>query len=185
MPRRNTVFLALALIASGAIFASTISLTLAGGDAIPKRIIFNPQIFVDMGNIVHAEGQVTGEGIGYKVNRSAMTCYRDKRECILTHIDTSGWQAFSIGSPLFFDILSWDKDLIVADLPSLPMPSGNPCGSNPGGTTWYIHRDTQSTEIQENVCSPITGKRAFYKWTLEDDPFWHEAPFAAKQPAHP
>jgi hypothetical protein len=128
----------------------------ADEDNSPRRILFNQKLFADMGDTVHVEGQVTGEGIGYKVNRYAMTCYRERRECILTHVDTQGWQAFSIGPPLFFNILRWDKDIIMTDLPGLKMPSGHPCGDNPGGTTWYIHRDTQITNIQENFCNLTT-----------------------------
>jgi hypothetical protein len=164
------------------LFAATSPPTFAAEDTTQETILFNQKVFADMGDTVHVEGQVTGEGIGYKINRNAMTCYRDRKECILTHVDTQGRQAFSIGPPLFFDILKWDKDLIVADLPGLPMPSGHPCGGNPGGTTWYIHRDIQSTLIQENFCDPMTGERGFYKWTIEDDPFWHKFK-GSKEPA--
>ena len=101
----------------------------------------------------------------------------------LAHVDTQGWQAFSIGSPLFFYILKWDKDLIVADLPGLKMPSGHPCSGSPGGSTWYIHRDTQITVVQENFCNLVTGERGFYSWTIEEDPFWQAA--ASKQPPRP
>jgi len=169
---------------SGSIFlASAISPTSAEEDSIPKRVLFNQKLFTDMGDTVHVEGQITGEGIGYKVNRYAMTCYRDRSECILTHVDTQGWQAFSIGPPLFFEILKWDKDLIVADLPGLKMPSGHPCGGNPGGSTWYIHRDTQITAIQENFCNLVTGERGFHEYTIEDDPFWHRAGASKQTPA--
>lgn len=133
------------LLAAGIFLAAIPRHPWAEEDNSPKRVLFNRKLFVDMGDTVHVEGQVTGKGIGYKVNRSAMTCYRERRECILTHVDTQGWQAFSIGSPLLFDILEWDKDLIVADLPGLKMPSGHPCSGSPGGSTWYIHRDTQIT----------------------------------------
>src|SRR5262249_22801983 len=119
------------LLAAGIFFVAAVSSTWAEEDNIPKKVLFNRKIFADMGDTVHVEGQVTGEGIGYKVNRNAITCYRDKSECILTHIDTQGWQVFSIGSPLFFNILKWDKDLIIADLPGIKMPSGHPCGGNP------------------------------------------------------
>ena len=174
-----------AIVLSGGIFiAAAISPTLAEEDAAPKTVLFNRKIFADMGDTVHVEGQVTGEGIGYKVNRYAMTCYRDRKECILTHVDTQGLQAFSIGPPLFFNVLKWDKDLIVADLPGVRMPSGSPCGGNPGGTTWYIHRDTQITVIQENFCALTTGERGFHEWTVEDDPFWRKLT-GTKQPAQP
>jgi hypothetical protein len=170
-----------ALLAGGALLAVTTPI-LAQEKSTPQSILFNPKILVDMGDIVHVEGQITGNGIGYKINRAAMTCYRERMECILTRVDTQGWQAFSIGTPLFSNILSWDKDLIVADLPGLKMVSGSPCSDNPGGTTWYIHRDTEVTEIQENFCNPTTGDRKFYKWTIEDDPHWHQHD-TPKQPA--
>lgn len=172
------------LLVAGIFFAAIPHHLWADKDNSPQRILFNRKLFVDMGDTVHVEDQVTGKGIGYKVNRSAMTCYRQRQECILTHVDTQGWQAFSIGSPLIFNILKWDKDLIVADLPGLTMPSGHPCSGNPGGSTWYIHRDTQITVIQENFCNLVTGERGFYEWTIEDDPFWHKAG-ASTQPSRP
>jgi hypothetical protein len=36
-------------------------------------IIFNMKNFTDTGDMVHVEGTLTGDGIGYKNNRSALT----------------------------------------------------------------------------------------------------------------
>ena len=71
------------LLAAGVFFAIMPRDPWAEDDNNPKRVLFNQKLFLNMGNTVHVEGQVTGEGIGYKVNRSAMTCYRERRECIL------------------------------------------------------------------------------------------------------
>ena len=78
-------------------------------------IIFNMKNFTDTGNMVHVEGTLTGDGVGYKNNRSALTCAHDTGECIATHIDTEGRQAFSIGPPVIFTIRLWTADRIVAD----------------------------------------------------------------------
>jgi hypothetical protein len=87
-------------------------------------IIFNMKNFTDTGDMVHVEGTLTGDGIRYKNNRSAVTCYRDTGECIATHIDAQGRQLFSIGPPVMFTIRLWAADRIVADF-------AVPCGTKP------------------------------------------------------
>jgi hypothetical protein len=65
----------------------------AAADEEPPLIIFNLKNFTDTGHMVHVEGTLTGDGIGYKNNRSALTCYQDMAECIGIHIDAQGTAA--------------------------------------------------------------------------------------------
>jgi hypothetical protein len=87
-------------------------------------IIFSMKNFTDTGDMVHVEGTLTGDGIGYKNNRSALTCYHDTGECIATHVDAEGRQLFLIGPPVIFTIRLWAADRIVADF-------AVPCGKKP------------------------------------------------------
>jgi hypothetical protein len=144
-------------------------------------IIFNMKNFTDTGDMVHVEGTLTGDGIGYKNNRSALTCYHDTEECIATHIDAEGRQLFSIGPPVMFTIRLWTADRILADF-------AVPCGKKPksgfpdnpllqeewqsnASDTWIIDRTRQTAELTNHPC---LGAR-IYHWTIEDPPFWKKA----------
>jgi hypothetical protein len=52
------------LLAAGLFFAAIPRHPWAEEDNSPKRVLFNRKLFADMGDTVHVEGQVTGEGIG-------------------------------------------------------------------------------------------------------------------------
>lgn len=158
-------------------FATT---TPAAADDEPL-IIFNLKNFTDTGNMVHVEGTLTGEGIGYKNNRQALTCYQGRRECLAIHIDAEGRQVFSIGPPVPFTVRLWTADRVVADLAA-------PCGNKPKSgfpdnpllkeewqttlsDTWIIDRTRQTAELIDHPCS---GAKT-YHWMIEDPPFWKKA----------
>jgi hypothetical protein len=153
----------------------------AVADDEPPSIIFDLKNFTDTGHMVHIEGTLTGEGIGYKNNRSALTCYQDMRECIGIHIGTQGSQVFSIGPPVLFTVRLWTADRIVADF-------AVPCGDKPksgfpdnpllkeewqaaASDTWIIDRTRQTAELSDHPC---LGAKT-YHWTIEDPPFWKKA----------
>src|SRR6266404_2194469 len=106
------------------ILVSFITTTPAPAADDEPLIIFNLKNFTDTGDMVHVEGTLTGDGIGYKNNRSAVTCYQDRRECLAIHIDAEGRQVFPIGPPLPFTVQLWTADRIVADFAA-------PCGEKP------------------------------------------------------
>jgi len=129
----------------------------AAADEEQRLIIFNPKNFIDTGHMVHVEVTLTGDGIGYKSNRSAVTCYHDQeQECLSSHIDAQGLQVFSIGPPMIYTIRLWTPDRIVAD-------SATPCGDQPLtqlkkdwqttlSMTWIIDRERQTAELIEHPC---------------------------------
>lgn len=141
-------------------------------------VIFNLKAFVDTGDMVHVEGTLTGDGVGYKNNRQALTCYQDRQECLATHIDADGRQVFSIGPPVPFAVQLWTTDRIMADF-------AGPCGNKPKSSfpddpllkeewhttmsdTWIIDRARQTAELIDHPC---LGAKT-YRWTIEDPPFW-------------
>jgi hypothetical protein len=144
-------------------------------------IIFEMKNFTDTGDMVHVEGTLTGDGIGYKNNRSAVTCYHDTRECTATHIEAAGRQVFYNGLPNIFTVRVWKPDRIVADF-------AVPCGEKPKSSfpdspfskeewqstasdTWIIDRARQTAELTDHPC---LGAK-IYHWTIEDPPFWKKA----------
>jgi hypothetical protein len=155
-------------------------ITPAAADDEPL-IIFGMKDFTDTGDMVHVEGTLTGDGIGYKNNRSAVTCYRDTRECIVTHIEAGGRQVFSIGLPDIFTVRVWKPDRIVADFavscgekPKSSFPD-NPLSKeewqSTASDTWIIDRARQTAKLTDHPC---LGAK-IYHWTVEDPPFWKKA----------
>lgn len=137
--------------------------------------MFPTETFSDSGLMVHVEGTLTGEGIGYPNNRLALTCYEDKRECVSIDVETEGLLVLPIDPPAFFTVRLWTADRIVADFAA-------PCGYQPEASrkrewqasmsdTWIIDRERQTAEIVDHPC---LGSKT-YHWTIEDPPIWKNA----------
>ena len=124
----------------------------------PQEVIFAAKTFGDFGNVVHVEGTLTGDGIGYKNNHTVLTCYQEKRECSAIQIDSKGLQVFSVNLPLPYAIRVWTAERIMAD-------GQLPCG---GFESWIVDRTRQTAELIEHPCSDSHT----YHWTIEDPPFW-------------
>jgi hypothetical protein len=159
----------------------TMTTVAVAADGEPQPIIFNMKYFIDSGNMVHVEGTLTGDRIGYKNNRSAITCYQDQPNCLSTHIYAQGLQVFSIGPPASYAVRLWTAARIVAD-------SEVPCGDPPSerlkqewqttqSDTWIIDRERQTAELIEHPC---LGAKT-YHWTIEDPLFWKKTKDSAAQ----
>ena len=153
------------------------AITPAVADDEPALIIFDAKSFVDTGNMVHVEGTLSGDGIGYKNNRSVVTCYNDpdRQTCTSTRIDTTGSQVRMIGPPVSYTVRLWTAGRIVADF-------AVSCGNQPvqqlklewratASDTWVIDREKKTAELIEHPC---LGDKT-YHWTIEDPPFWKKA----------
>jgi hypothetical protein len=149
----------------------------------PPHVIFNPKLFADLGDVVHVEGTVIGEHVGYKNNRLALTCYRQRRECLEVGLDSQGMQVFNIRPPHFFAIRVWAEDRITAD-------SSAPCGDPPlpnikkedwapsESQTWIVDRIRETAEEIDHQC--LEAKT--YHWTIEDPPYWSSGGKNAPEP---
>lgn len=133
--------------------------TAAAADASPE-VIFPAKVFDDFVNIVHVEGTLSGNGIGYSNNHTVLTCYHQKQECSAIQIDSKGLQVFSVNLPLPYAVRAWTDESILAD-------GDLPCG---GHETWIIDRVKKTAELIEQPCSDTRT----YHWTIEDPPFWKE-----------
>jgi hypothetical protein len=153
------------------LFLACVATTAAAVD----EVIFNPKVFVDTKDVVHVQGTLTGDGIGNKNNRSALTCYQKEEQCLATHIDSQGMQVFSLRPPVAFTIRLWAADRITADFAA-------PCGKPPmqrdqkewqvsESITWLIDRTRKTAEVIEHHCS----ESRTYHWTIEDPSYWRDA----------
>jgi hypothetical protein len=98
--------------------------TSAIADDEDTLIIFPIKSFVDTGTMVHVEGTLAGEGIGYKNNRSALTCFQERHVCISIHVEAQGRQIIPLDLPGSFTVQLWTDDRIIADF-------STPCGPQP------------------------------------------------------
>jgi hypothetical protein len=75
-------------------------LTIAPASAAePSELILPMMVFTDMGHLVHVQGTLTGEGLGYKNNHVGLTCYREKaarRRCLLPAPGSSATAAATV-----------------------------------------------------------------------------------------
>jgi hypothetical protein len=140
--------------------------------AEPPELILPMMVFTDMGHLVHVQGTLTGEGLGYKNNHVGLTCYREKAECLEVLINTAGSQVFSPGLPIVFDVRLWTADRIIADLAA---PRGRPPNAvfakewqATVSETWIVDRVRQTAEFIDHPCNEART----YHWTIEDPPFW-------------
>jgi hypothetical protein len=137
-------------------------------------ILFPMKTFADAGHMVHVEGTLSGDGVGYPSNTSALTCYQERRECEMVVVSAAGLQVFSLGIPEAFTVRVWEPDRIVADLAA-------PCGNPPNAVfarewqastseTLIIDRKLETAELSVHPCN----EAKLYHWTIENPPFWQK-----------
>jgi hypothetical protein len=123
--------------------------------ADPPTVLFEAKVFTDIGNAVHVEGTLTGDGLGYKNNRTSLTCYQDTQECISVSVTAGGLRIFGEIYPIIVRITRWTPEFIEASMPTA-------CGTS----IWTINRAKKTADLIERDCH--NGK--VYHWTIEDPP---------------
>jgi hypothetical protein len=141
---------------------SILSLLSASTPAVAQEqpsVIFPAKTFFNSDQIVHIEGTLTGDGVGYVNNHTVLTCYQRLAECDAIQIDSQGMEVFSTNIPMPYVVRVWSADRILADAHLL---------CDDGFETWIIDRHKQTAELSERPCKdPKT-----YHWTLEDSAYW-------------
>jgi hypothetical protein len=78
-------------------------------------IIFGQKFYFDHGESVYVTGTLTGEGMAYPNNTAALTCYKERKECIYTSVEAIGsHQIGRMDAPWIIPIIQWDNSQIVA-----------------------------------------------------------------------
>ena len=146
----------------------------------PEKVFFNgleasPQI-------VYIAGALTGAHVGYPNNNTAITCYQDRMECVVSSVQQIGSnQIGRIDMPDFYDVKKWDKDTIVAN--------GQVDVFNCRRLTITIVRTTQSALWVEAPISSSNPKckdanKELLNWTIDDPPSLKAINAAAAGGAH-
>jgi len=139
------------------------------------QIVFAPKAFYDSAQTtgegqVYVAGTLTGDGVAYKNNTVAVTCYQDRMECLTSSVEQIGSnQVGRLDSPVTYSVIKWAPDEIVAG------DSGD--APDCRKVTINIVRKTASVVWVEE---PVNQSRAnckdadtrLLKWTIEDPPAW-------------
>jgi hypothetical protein len=147
-------------------------LALASGAfaADDPSIVFPMKIFIDLGYMVHVGGTLSGEGVGYPSNTSALICYQERHECEMILVNASGLQIEPLEIPDILRVSVWEPDRIIADFTA---PCGNPFKfakewQASTSETLIIDRKRETVELSVHPCNEVKLNH----WTIENPSFW-------------
>lgn len=145
-----------------------------------ETIVFDSKAFFDGGEgYVYAAGTLTGEGVQYKNNTTAVVCYKDRMECITYGVEQIGPnQIGRLDAPSAFPITKWDSYEIVASGPGDAVDCRK--------VTISIVRKTElvvwvEEPINQATAACRSADTRLLKWTLEDAPLWKGNPTKTKR----
>jgi hypothetical protein len=143
------------------------------GPAAPADILFAPKRFYedDTFGRVYVAGTLTGPGVGYKNNTYAITCYKERGQCLgngIYHIGAN--QIGRLDSPTEYEISKWNSYEIVASDPDSPVQCTKTTISilRKSKTVVWVQEPVNQTNA---ICKD--SDTILYKWTLED-PEWNK-----------
>ena len=138
-----------------------------------QQIVFDSKHFYDSAQttgdaFVYIAGTLTGDGVGYKNNTVAVTCYKDRMECLMESVEQIGPnQVGRLESPISYPITKWSAyEIVAADSTDTPH-----CRK----TTISIVRTSQSAVWVEEPINQSSAEckdddTRVRKWTIEDSP---------------
>jgi hypothetical protein len=140
-----------------------------------QQIMFAAKSFYDSAQttgegFVYISGTLSGDGVAYKNNTVAVSCYKDRMECVTYSIAQIGPnQVGRLAQPITYPITKWDSHEIVATELVIPMN----CYKN---TISIVRKSESAVWVEEPVNqSSALCKNAdtrILKWTIEDSPGW-------------
>lgn len=139
------------------------------------RIMFARKAYFDAARsgrdeYVYVAGTLTGDGVGYENNTTAITCFRDRMECLTYSIQQIGANQVSrLDSPVMYPVIKWDAHEIVA--------SGSADAFACRKLTISIARTSQTVvwveePINQGAAACKDSEMRVLKWTIEDPPGW-------------
>ena len=169
-------FVAGVLVGAAGMFAMGIY-WLISREKVPSEndILFSPKAYhesefiVDAG-LVYIAGTMTGQGLAYPNNTYSITCYQNRRECLVAYAEAIGGnQIGRMDMPTIYPVVKWSGYEIVAQDEVTEIGCVR--------VTITIERKTESALwVEEPVnqtkpsCKNSDGKTR--KYTIEDSPGW-------------
>jgi hypothetical protein len=158
------LFLAIALVAFGCTRRAELG----------QQIVFASKAFYDSAQTtgeghVYIAGTLSGEGVAYKNNTVAVTCYKDRMECLTYSVAQIGPnQVGRLDSPASYPVTKWDAYEIVA--------TDSEASMNCRKVTISIVRKSQTAvwveePINQSSAACKDAETRVLKWTIEE-PGW-------------
>ena len=142
-----------------------------------QPIMFGKKVFSDneasLGiGIVYITGTLTGEGLAYPNNTFAITCYEDRRECLVSSVNEIGINMIGrLDMPQIIPVAKWDKSEIVArdEITELTCVRITLTIERKRETALWVEEPVNQTRP---FCKNAEGK--MHKYTIEDSPGWQK-----------
>jgi hypothetical protein len=140
-----------------------------------QQIMFAAKSFYDSAQttgegFVYISGTLSGDGVAYKNNTVAISCYKDRMECLINSIEQIGPNQLSrLADPISYPITKWDSYEIVATGLVTSMSCRKDTISivrKSESVVWVEEPVNQSSAVCKNADTRIL------KWTIEDSPGW-------------
>ena len=148
-----------------------VSVAVLGCTPHDEQIIFDSKAFYDSEQTtgegqVYIAGTLTGDGVFYKNNSVAVTCYKDRMECLTYSVEQIGSnQVGRLDSPKRYPVTEWNAYEIVATDSDDSMNCRKATISivrKSGTAVWVEEPINQSRATCKNSDSRVL------KWTIED-----------------
>jgi hypothetical protein len=144
-------------------------------DELDHQIVFAPKAFFDSAQTtgegyVYAAGTLTGDGVRHKNNTVAVTCYKDRMECLTYSVEEIGSnQVGRLDAPASYPVTKWDAFEIVA--------TGSADSVDCRKVTISIVRRSETIvwveeAINQSRAACKDADTRVLKWTMEDSPGW-------------
>ena len=158
------------------LFLAILLLAVGCKKELEQQIVFAPKAFYDSSQTtgegyMYVAGTLTGDGVAHKNNTVAVTCYKDRMECLTYSVEQIGPnQVGRLDAPTSYPVTKWDAYEIVAT-------AAGDAGVDCRKVTISIVRKSETVVWIEE---PINQSRAackdadtrLLKSTIEDPPGW-------------
>ena len=145
-------------------------------EQVEQQILFDSKAYFDTAETtvgdgsVYIAGTLTGEGVYYKNNTVAVTCYKDRMECLTNSIQQIGPNHIGrLDSPSIYPVTKWDAYEVVAT------SAGGALECN-RETISIVRKSCTAVWVTEPInqsqaaCAKVEAR--VLKWTIEDAPGW-------------
>lgn len=152
------------------VVASCLSIQGCNVKASPEQqIIFADKAYIEDSGLVYIAGTLTGEGVSYPNNSTAITCFKDRRECLVYSIEQIGQNQISrLDIPQIYELSKWSEEEVVMTQSAL-----NNCRKE---TVTIVRKSQTVVWVQEatnqSQASCVNSDTRLYKWSIDRPAAW-------------